>query len=50
MREVCGTCDFNKFRQDDYGNDEFYCGNPDSELYGIPTEYSDRCDEWEEKD
>jgi len=29
---------------------EFYCGNEDSDEYGVPTFYDDTCEEWEEKE
>lgn len=44
MRECCGTCAFNRYK-----DGEFVCGNPDSEAYGLYTAYSDECEEYEEK-
>lgn len=42
--ECCGNCIFNR-----YHDGEFLCGNEDSEMYGIFTEYSNSCNEYEEK-
>lgn len=53
MREVCGTCKYNKrdfTKPQNSGYAEFCCGNEDSECYGVPTAYDDTCDDYEEKD
>lgn len=53
MREVCGTCKYNKrdfSKPQNSGYAEFCCGNEDSECYGVPTAYDDTCDDYEEKD
>lgn len=47
-REICGTCKFNKFAPE--GSGLFYCDNNDSDMYGIPSEYDDSCEDWEEKE
>lgn len=50
MKQVCGTCKYNKRSFDGHCNAEFCCGNLDSEYYCVPTFYDDTCDEWEDKD
>lgn len=53
MREICGTCKYNKrdfSKPQNEGYIEFCCGNEDSDMYGVPTFYDDTCDEWEEKE
>lgn len=50
MTEVCGECKFNKRSFDGHCNAEFCCSNEDSEYYGVPTDYSDSCEEFEEKE
>lgn len=50
MKEVCGTCKYNRHSYDDHCKVEFYCGNKDSENYTVATFYDDSCDDWEEKD
>lgn len=50
MKEVCGTCKHNRRQRDGHCNAEFCCNNEDSEYCGVPTEYSDTCEEWEEKE
>lgn len=53
MREVCGTCKYNKrdfSKPQNSGYAEFCCGNEDSDNYGLPTMYDDTCDDYEEKD
>lgn len=51
MKEVCGTCKYNKrdFSKPK-GYAEFCCGNEDGENYAYPTMYSDTCDDWEENE
>lgn len=52
MREVCGTCKYNKrdfSKPQNRGYSEFCCGNEESENYSVPTFYDDTCDDWEEK-
>ena len=51
-REICGECRYNKrdfSKPQNKGHAEFYCGNEDSENYGIPTMYDDSCEDFEEK-
>ena len=43
----CGTCKFNKYDNEDKC---FYCNNEDIYEYGLPTHYTDCCDEYEEKE
>lgn len=50
MREVCGTCKYNKRTYDGHCNAEFCCGNEESDYCGVPTFYDDTCDEWEDKE
>lgn len=51
MQECCGNCKHNKYSPDGNGirNGCFYCGNEDSDQYGVPTFYDDACDDFEEK-
>ena len=57
-RKVCGTCKYHKHiyatvRQHHYDkvsvHDGWMCVNEDCEYCGCYTEYSDSCDDWEEK-
>lgn len=41
----CGNCRFNT-----YSDNEWCCGNEESENYGVPTMYDDSCDDYMEKD
>lgn len=53
MNKCCGNCKYNKYTPDGRNgsmNGKFYCGNEDSEEYGVPTFYDDSCDDFEEKD
>lgn len=50
MKEVCGTCKYNKRTYDGHCNSEFCCGNEDGENYGVPTFFDDTCDDWEKKE
>ena len=50
MKEVCGTCKYNRRTYDGHCNAEFSCGNEDSDNFSVPTFYDDTCDEWEEQD
>lgn len=52
MKECCGNCKYNKCSLDGGGvrNGHFYCGNEDSDEYGIPTFHDDTCDDFEEKE
>lgn len=47
MNEVCGTCKYHKYEQESQG---WVCVNSNSEYLADWTEYSDTCDEWEEKE
>ncbi len=45
MKEsCCGTCSYHK-----YTDDGWVCENNMSEYYTCYTEYTDSCDEWEER-
>ncbi len=46
-KEICGNCKWHR-REKESG--EFCCTCPESEYYGDYTEYTDRCDELEERD
>lgn len=51
--EVCGRCRYNRVEHRPKLNQdiaEFYCCNPESELYGNSTFYNDYCTDWEAKD
>lgn len=43
-KEVCGTCMYHR-----YSKDGWYCVNSVSEYYTDYTEYTDTCDEYEER-
>lgn len=43
--KCCGTCEFHE----PFEQDRFQCTNQLSQYYMDETEYSDSCDEWEEK-
>lgn len=43
--ECCGNCKYHESQ----GYDYFVCCNPDSEGYALETDYSDYCDEYENK-
>ena len=45
MLRICGTCKYNAKCFDGY-----CCGNAEGEFFGCPTEYEDRCEDWEEKE
>lgn len=45
MDKCCGTCKFNDY----IPFSDFICDNPDSDNYGLETEYKDSCEGWEEK-
>lgn len=47
MEQCCGTCEYHKFEN---VNDGYVCVNSDSEYCADWTEYSDCCEEWEERD
>lgn len=49
MKEVCGTCKFNRRDWTNPKNPDFYCGNEESDNYGYNTAYSDGCEDWEER-
>lgn len=44
--QICGTCRYHWYEK---VQDDWACGNPVSECYGIETDYTDECDEWEGK-
>lgn len=41
----CGTCKFNRY---DHG--DFVCGCPESDNFGLETDYTESCPEYEEKE
>lgn len=41
----CGNCRFNT-----YSDNEWCCGNEESDNYGVPTMYDDSCEDYMEKD
>lgn len=44
----CSTCKWNCFDLTAWRDDnEFYCSNVDSDNYGIPTAFDDKCDDWD---
>ena len=47
MKQCCGTCKYHQFEN---VNDGYVCVNSDSEYCADWTEYSDCCEEWEERD
>ena len=46
LESCCGNCKYNKFDKED----GFYCNNEDIDEYGLPTQYTDCCDNFEEKE
>lgn len=48
--EICGKCRYHK-PDSSHGGDikEWYCNNEDSEYYTDYTEYTDSCEEFEER-
>ena len=48
--ECCGTCKYNKRDWTNLNNPDFYCSCEWSENYGYNTEYTTKCDEYEEKE
>ena len=44
--KYCSNCAYNSY---DKERREFYCGNKNSENYGVETAYDDHCDEHKEK-
>lgn len=46
MMECCGTCEYHKH---DYKLGEWVCTNKESEYYAYYIEYSDKCEEYEER-
>lgn len=49
MEKCCGNCRFHRTGKDAGKNSDFYCNNVDSEGYGLPTDYEDCCEEWEDR-
>ena len=45
----CGECVYNRRDWTNPKNTDYYCGNEDSDNYGCNTEYSDGCEDGEEK-
>lgn len=46
MKECCGTCICHKHITN---TNEWTCNNPQSDNYGLETEYDDCCDKYDEK-
>ena len=46
--ECCGTCQHHRSCNNAECSD-WICENEMSEAYGLPTEYSDKCEEWEKR-
>ena len=44
----CGNCKFHGASKDTRDK-EFYCYNVASEGYGLPTDFEDLCEDWEEE-
>lgn len=47
VESCCGNCKFNKYDRQDK---QFYCNNEAIYEYGLPTQYTDCCDDFERKD
>ena len=45
-RHICGNC---KYHISECIDDGFACCNPDSESYGLYTDYDDRCEDFTER-
>lgn len=45
--KCCGTCVFHCKAND---QDDWICENPESENYGVWTEYADNCDDHQSRD
>ena len=45
-RYICGNC---KFHVSECADEGFACYNPDSENYGLYTDYDDNCTEFSER-
>lgn len=43
----CGNCKYNRYDREDK---QFYCNNEDIYEYGLPTSYTDCCDDFEDKE
>lgn len=50
MKEVCGTCRWNKRTTNGHCNAEWSCNNEDSDNYAVPTFWDETCDDWEAKE
>jgi len=44
--EYCGNCKYRKYSKE---LSEWICGRPGGEYDGIEMDYTEFCDEWEEK-
>lgn len=50
MMGCCGKCKYNKLEKEE-GKPTFWaCNNPESEMYGVYTQYDDYCDEYQGKE
>lgn len=52
MTNQCNTCKYNtpEYEGETRKPKDFYCGNAESENYGLPTAYDDSCEEYEQKE
>lgn len=46
----CGTCKYHESPSYVDRERDWICGNEDGEYFGLETEYSDKCPDWEEKE
>lgn len=46
--KTCGNCLYNR-RDRESINEDFYCSNEESDYFGFSTEYTDECEEWQQK-
>ena len=47
-RRCCGSCGHHTPPEERTG--DWTCGNEESENYGLPTEYSDKCEDYERRE
>jgi hypothetical protein len=47
MDRICGNCKYNVYEVDE---DDFICDNPDSDNFGIYTDYNGECEYYEERE
>ena len=46
---MCGECKWHTAEKDREKLIGYYCGNGQSEHYGMWTQYTDTCEEWEQR-